>query len=134
MMADFVTPRRSEVMERLRRRIEQFRQHHNNCEERYLAAMMERQEMDRQQTYALHQRCLQSKAKRSNKHRQHQPSGDQAGQRAPGGGGGTGGEHGESGLTTGEQSRSSTLVSEHTHRFHKNQHKQLEGPNKRQQH
>ncbi|XP_005937109.1 mastermind-like protein 1 isoform X2 [Haplochromis burtoni] len=96
-------------MERLRRRIEQFRQHHNNCEERYLAAMMERQEMDRQQTYALHQRCLQSKAKRSNKHRQHQPSGDQAGQRAPGGGGGTGGEHGESGVTTGEQSRSSTL-------------------------
>ncbi|XP_030594538.1 mastermind-like protein 1 isoform X3 [Archocentrus centrarchus] len=111
MMADFVTPRRSEVMERLRRRIEQFRQHHNSCEERYMTAMMERQELDRQQTYALHQRCLQSKAKRSNKHRQHQPSGEQAGQRAPGsGGGGSSAEHGESGGTAGEQSRNSTLI------------------------
>ncbi|XP_030594537.1 mastermind-like protein 1 isoform X2 [Archocentrus centrarchus] len=98
-------------MERLRRRIEQFRQHHNSCEERYMTAMMERQELDRQQTYALHQRCLQSKAKRSNKHRQHQPSGEQAGQRAPGsGGGGSSAEHGESGGTAGEQSRNSTLI------------------------
>lgn len=109
MMADFVTPRRSEVMERLRRRIEHFRQHHNSCEERYMTAMMERQEVDRQQTYALHQRCLQSKAKRSNKHRQHQPSGEQAVQRAPGSGGG-GAEHGDSGGTAGEQSRNSTLI------------------------
>uniref|UniRef100_A0A3P8S141 Mastermind like transcriptional coactivator 1 n=1 Tax=Amphiprion percula TaxID=161767 RepID=A0A3P8S141_AMPPE len=113
MMADFVTPRHSAVMERLRRRIELFRQHHNSCESRYENATLERLELERQQTFALHQRCLQAKAKRSNKHRQPQTSGDQAGQRAPGGGGGGGGgsaEHGESGGTAAEQSRTSTLI------------------------
>ncbi|XP_053285175.1 mastermind-like protein 1 [Pleuronectes platessa] len=112
MMADFVTPRHSAVMERLRRRIELFRQHHNSCESRYENATLERLELDRQQTFALHQRCLQAKAKRSNKHRQAQPSGDQAGQRAPGGGGGGGGsaELAESGGTAAEQSRNSTLM------------------------
>lgn len=119
MMADFVTPRHSAVMERLRRRIELFRQHHNSCESRYENATLERRELEMQQTFALHQRCLQAKAKRSNKHRQPQPSGDQAGQRAPGSGGGGGGggssELGESGGTAAEQSRNSTLiaVSEH---------------------
>ncbi|XP_029367667.1 mastermind-like protein 1 [Echeneis naucrates] len=107
MMADFVTPRHSAVMERLRRRIELFRQHHNSCESRYENATLERLELERQQTFALHQRCLQAKAKRSNKHRQPQPSGDQAGQRAPGGGGA---ELGESGATAAEQSRNSTLI------------------------
>ncbi|KAK2848730.1 hypothetical protein Q5P01_008564 [Channa striata] len=99
-------------MERLRRRIELFRQHHNSRETRYENATLERLELDRQQTFALHQRCLQAKAKRSSKHRQPQPSGDQAGQRAPGGGGGGGGnaEHGESGGTAAEQSRNSTLM------------------------
>nr|XP_029133991.1 mastermind-like protein 1 isoform X2 [Labrus bergylta] len=102
-------------MERLRRRIELFRQHHNSCESRYENATLERLELERQQTFALHQRCLQAKAKRSNKHRQPQSSGDQqAGQRAPGGGGGGGGgasaEHGESGGTAAEQSRNSTLI------------------------
>ncbi|XP_030252588.1 mastermind-like protein 1 isoform X2 [Sparus aurata] len=100
-------------MERLRRRIELFRQHHNSCESRYENATLERLELERQQTFALHQRCLQAKAKRSNKHRQPQPSGDQSGQRAPGSGGGGGsgsGEHGESGGTAAEQSRNSTLI------------------------
>ncbi|KAM4555879.1 mastermind-like protein 1 isoform 1-T1 [Odontesthes bonariensis] len=113
MMADFVTPRHSAVMERLRRRIELIRQHHNNCQSRYESAMLERLEPERQQTLALHQRCLQTKAKRASKHRQPQPSGDQAGQRAPsgaGGGGGGGVEHGESGGTAAEQSRNSTLI------------------------
>ncbi|XP_034740134.1 mastermind-like protein 1 isoform X2 [Etheostoma cragini] len=104
-------------MERLRRRIELFRQHHNSCESRYENATLERLELERQQTFALHQRCLQAKAKRSNKHRQPQPSsGDQAGQRAPGGGGGGGGggssaDLGEGGGgTAAEQSRNSTLI------------------------
>lgn len=99
-------------MERLRRRIELFRQHHNSCESRYENATLERLELERQQTFALHQRCLQAKAKRSNKHRQPQTSGDQAGQRAPGSGGGGGGsaEHGEGGGTAAEQSRNSTLI------------------------
>lgn len=114
MMADFVTPRHSAVMERLRRRIELFRQHHNNCESRYETATLERLELERQQTFSLHQRCLQAKAKRSNKHRQSQSSGDQSGQRAPGngGGGGTGAntELAESGGTVTEQSRNNTLI------------------------
>ncbi|KAM9849968.1 mastermind-like protein 1 isoform 2-T2 [Aulostomus maculatus] len=94
-------------MERLRRRIELFRQHHNSCESRYENATLERLELERQQTFALHQRCLQAKAKRSNKHRQPQPSGEQAGgQRAQGGGA----DLGESGGTAAEQSRNSTLI------------------------
>ncbi|AWP11653.1 putative mastermind-like protein 1 [Scophthalmus maximus] len=114
MMADFVTPRHSAVMERLRRRIELFRQHHNSCESRYEGATLERLELERQQTFALHQRCLQAKAKRSNKHRQSQPSGEQAGQRAAGGGGGGGGGGAEpgdgGGAPAAEQSRNSTLI------------------------
>ncbi|KAM3866918.1 mastermind-like protein 1 [Diretmus argenteus] len=108
MMADFVAPRHSAVMERLRRRIELFRRHHNSCESRYESTALERLELERQQTFALHQRCLQTKAKRSNKHRQPQPSSDQSGQRGPGTGGGTA-DLGEGGAA-GEQSRSSTLI------------------------
>lgn len=116
-MADFVTPRHSAVMERLRRRIELFRQHHNSCESRYESATLERLELERQQTFALHQRCLQAKAKRSNKHRQPQPApaaaggGEQGGQRAGGGGAAGGGsEPAEGGGTAVEQSRNSTLI------------------------
>uniref|UniRef100_H3D602 Mastermind like transcriptional coactivator 1 n=1 Tax=Tetraodon nigroviridis TaxID=99883 RepID=H3D602_TETNG len=103
MMADFVTPRHSAV-ERLRRRIELFRQHHNGCERRYETATLERLEMERPQTFALHQRCLQTKAKRSSKHRQPPASGEQSAQRAPGGG------PEESGGAAAEQSRNSTLI------------------------
>uniref|UniRef100_A0A3Q2DW31 Mastermind-like transcriptional coactivator 1 n=1 Tax=Cyprinodon variegatus TaxID=28743 RepID=A0A3Q2DW31_CYPVA len=99
-MADFVTTRHSAVMERLRRRIEQFRQHHNTCETRYEGAAIERLELERQQTNNLHQRLLQNKAKRASKHRQPQPSVDQDAQRAPGGGA-------ESGGTPAEQNRNS---------------------------
>ncbi|KAJ8336794.1 hypothetical protein SKAU_G00380140 [Synaphobranchus kaupii] len=83
-MADFVAPRHSAVMERLRRRIELFRRHHTSCESRYDNTAMDRLEMDQQQTFALHQRCLQTKAKRSSKHRQPQPASDQTGLRATG--------------------------------------------------
>ncbi len=112
MMADFVVPRHSAVMERLRRRIELFRRHHTGCENRYDSTAMDRLEMERQQTFALHQRCLQTKAKRPNKHRQPAAaSTDPAGQRGTGGGGGTGADlaDGASG-TAGEQSRNSTLI------------------------
>ncbi|XP_021439752.2 mastermind-like protein 1 isoform X3 [Oncorhynchus mykiss] len=109
MMADFVVPRHSAVMERLRRRIELFRRHHTSCENRYDSTAMERLEMERQQTFALHQRCLQTKAKRSSKHRQPQPTSDQSAQR----GSGTGGSNAD--LAEGgtpEQSRNSTLIAE----------------------
>ncbi|XP_043925391.1 mastermind-like protein 1 [Protopterus annectens] len=72
-MADFVVQRHSAVMERLRRRIEMFRRHHNGCEARYEAVTADRLEIERQQTYMLHQRFQQTKAKRA-KHRQQQPS------------------------------------------------------------
>uniref|UniRef100_A0A8C5S2F5 Neurogenic mastermind-like N-terminal domain-containing protein n=1 Tax=Laticauda laticaudata TaxID=8630 RepID=A0A8C5S2F5_LATLA len=62
--------RHSAVMERLRRRIELCRRHHSACESRYQAVSPERLELERQQTFALHQRCLQAKAKRAGKHRQ----------------------------------------------------------------
>lgn len=110
MMADFVTPRHSAVMERLRRRIELFRQHHNRCETRYDSATQERMELERQQTLILHQRLQQTKAKRASKHRQPQPSADQAGHRAPGAGGGAAAEPGEGGGTKAEQSRNRTLM------------------------
>lgn len=112
-MADFVAPRRSAVMERLRRKIELFRRHHNSCESRYESAALERLELERQQTIALHQRCLQAKAKRSNKHRQPQsaaepnPSNPNPNQKAQGGGGS---EPTESGGGAAEQSRNSTLI------------------------
>ncbi|XP_042304530.1 mastermind-like protein 1 isoform X2 [Sceloporus undulatus] len=71
-MAEFAVPRHSAVMERLRRRIELCRRHHSACESRYQAVSPERLELERQQTFALHQRCLQAKAKRAGKHRQQQ--------------------------------------------------------------
>ncbi|NXV77048.1 MAML1 protein, partial [Atlantisia rogersi] len=73
-MAEFVVPRHSAVMERLRRRIELCRRHHSACESRYQAVSPERLELERQQTFALHQRCLQAKAKRAGKHRQPPPA------------------------------------------------------------
>ncbi|XP_017329100.1 mastermind-like protein 1 isoform X2 [Ictalurus punctatus] len=114
-MADYVVSRHSAVMERLRRRIELFRRHHNSCQSRYDNTAMERLELERQQTFALHQRCLQTKAKRSNKHRQPQTGSEQAAQRGAesadgGGGGGSGGGSGGSSSAPGEQSRNSTLI------------------------
>ncbi|KAL4631157.1 mastermind-like protein 1 [Arapaima gigas] len=105
-MADYVVPRHSAVMERLRRRIELFRRHHSSCEGRYDSTALERLEMERQHTFALHQRCLQSKAKRSSKHRQAPPAAPD--QNAPGGHG-AGGADGSDGAP-GEQSRNSTLI------------------------
>lgn len=105
-MADYVVPRHNAVMERLRRRIELFRRHHTGCENRYDSTAVERHEMERQQTFALHQRCLQTKAKRSSKHRQPPAaaSADPVGQR-----GGAELADGGSGAP-GEQSRNNTLI------------------------
>ncbi|KAM8940948.1 mastermind-like protein 1 [Lycaon pictus] len=64
-MAEFALPRHSAVMERLRRRIELCRRHHSTCEARYEAVSPERLELERQHTFALHQRCIQAKAKRA---------------------------------------------------------------------
>ncbi|KAM9740744.1 LOW QUALITY PROTEIN: mastermind-like protein 1 [Menidia menidia] len=119
-MGDFVARRHSAVMERLRRRIQLIRQHHSSCSSRYQGASLERLEPERQQTLALHQRCLQTKAKRASKHRPPPPppatnanatggaehrqnaAGNAAEHGGDGGGGGGGGG--------GEQSRNSTLL------------------------
>lgn len=109
VMADFVVPGHSAVVERLRRRIELIRRHHINCENRYEKTAMERLEMDRQQTFALHQRCQQTKAKHKNKHRQQPAAGaDPVPQRGTGGGGAELADGGNG--TPGEQSRNSTLI------------------------
>ncbi|XP_052006340.1 mastermind-like protein 1 [Xyrauchen texanus] len=111
MMADFVVPQHSAVMERLKRRIELFRRHHSSCENRYENTAMERLEMERQQTFALHQRCLQTKAKRSNKHRQPPAASvDPGGQRGTGSGGSSAELADGGNGTPGEQSRNSTLI------------------------
>ncbi|XP_063784611.1 mastermind-like protein 1 isoform X2 [Pseudophryne corroboree] len=109
-MADFVVPRHSAVMERLRRRIELCRRHHGNCESRYDAVAGERLEIERQHTYQLHQRCLQAKAKRAGKQRQPQPppassssgANPASGTMEPG-----------DGASNGEQCRNSTLIALH---------------------
>uniref|UniRef100_A0A8C5UBP5 Mastermind like transcriptional coactivator 1 n=1 Tax=Malurus cyaneus samueli TaxID=2593467 RepID=A0A8C5UBP5_9PASS len=72
-MAEFVVPRHSAVMERLRRRIE-LCGGTKRLRVRYQAVSPERLELERQQTFALHQRCLQAKAKRAGKHRQPPPA------------------------------------------------------------
>ncbi|XP_072368792.1 mastermind-like protein 1 isoform X1 [Scyliorhinus torazame] len=68
-MAEFVLPRHSAVVERLRKRIELCRRHHTACDARYQRASDERLEMERQHSLALHQRCLQAKSKRAGKQR-----------------------------------------------------------------
>ncbi|XP_066446670.1 mastermind-like protein 1 isoform X1 [Eleutherodactylus coqui] len=108
-MADFVVPRHSAVMERLRRRIELCRRHHGNCESRYDAVSGERLELERQHTFQLHQRCLQAKAKRAGKHRQPPAASTDPARSAQAGGGAL--EPGDGG-SNGEQCRNSTLIAQ----------------------
>ncbi|XP_069825276.1 mastermind-like protein 1 isoform X1 [Dendropsophus ebraccatus] len=110
-MADFVVPRHSAVMERLRRRIELCRRHHGNCESRYDAVSGERLELERQHTFQLHQRCLQAKAKRAGKHRQQPPPASSDATRGNQASGGTM-EPGDGGSSNGEQCRNSTLIAQ----------------------
>ncbi|XP_075712316.1 mastermind-like protein 1 isoform X2 [Rhinoderma darwinii] len=109
-MADFVVPRHSAVMERLRRRIELCRRHHGNCESRYDAVAGERLEIERQHTFQLHQRCLQAKAKRAGKHRQQPPASTEATRNNQASGGNM--DQGDGG-SNGEQCRNSTLIALH---------------------
>uniref|UniRef100_A0A8C5PZ26 Mastermind like transcriptional coactivator 1 n=1 Tax=Leptobrachium leishanense TaxID=445787 RepID=A0A8C5PZ26_9ANUR len=106
-MADFVVPRHSAVMERLRRRIELCRRHHGSCESRYDSVAGERLERERQHTLQLHQRCLQAKAKRAGKHRQPPPTDSGAGRGSQASTGSM-----EAGDGGGEQCRNSTLIAQ----------------------
>ncbi|XP_067900126.1 mastermind-like protein 1 [Heterodontus francisci] len=120
-MAEFVLPRHSAVVERLRKRIELCRRHHTACEARYQRASTERLEMERQHSLVLHQRCLQAKSKRTGKQRPPQPppqpppaaqQDSQAGFRNNPGAGASNADspHRQSpGAGSGDQSRTSTL-------------------------
>ncbi|XP_041443943.1 mastermind-like protein 1 isoform X2 [Xenopus laevis] len=112
-MADFVVPRHSAVMERLRRRIELCRRHHGTCESRYEAEAGERLELERQHTFQLHQRCLQTKAKRAGKQRQTQPIPNTESGAARGNPSTSGSLETDGAGGSGDQCRNSTLIALH---------------------
>lgn len=65
-MGDFVSPRRA-VFDRLRRRIETYRRDHKNALNRNQYAYQTQLENQRQDTAILHQKWLESKAKKASK-------------------------------------------------------------------
>ncbi|XP_043559055.1 mastermind-like protein 1 [Chiloscyllium plagiosum] len=127
-MAEFVLPRHSAVVERLRKRIELCRRHHTACEARYQRASAERLDLERQHSLALHQRCLQAKSKRAGKQRPPQPQppppppppppsaaqqDSQVGFRSSNPGAATSNVDSPPGAASGDQSRTSTLQALH---------------------
>ena len=64
-MGDFVSPRRRDVYDRLRRRIEHYRSH--NAASLSRGQQAGQYEQQRQETLLLQQRWLESKAKRNSK-------------------------------------------------------------------
>ncbi|XP_048399728.2 mastermind-like protein 1 [Stegostoma tigrinum] len=125
-MAEFVLPRHSAVVERLRKRIELCRRHHTACEARYQRASAERLDLERQHSLALHQRCLQAKNKRAGKQRPPQPQpppppppttavqqDSQVGFRSSNPGAATSNVDSPPGAASGDQSRTSTLQALH---------------------
>nr|KAG5711646.1 hypothetical protein BaRGS_016828 [Batillaria attramentaria] len=81
-MGDFLAPKRRDVVDRLRRRIEQYRCHHFRSATRFDASRPSLFEQHKQETQLLHQRWLESKAKKAAKQSKVKDSGG-------GGGGGT---------------------------------------------
>ncbi|KAH7968092.1 hypothetical protein HPB52_005577 [Rhipicephalus sanguineus] len=67
MRGDVLPPKRQAVVDRLRRRIELYRRHHNATLPRYEQAANAVYEEQRQETLLLKQRYLESKAKKSKK-------------------------------------------------------------------
>lgn len=66
-MGDFWSPKRRDVVERLRRRIEVYRQNHDGCIARYEPSINARYEQCRQETQLLQRRLLDSREKKSTK-------------------------------------------------------------------
>ncbi|KAK2182964.1 hypothetical protein NP493_330g04004 [Ridgeia piscesae] len=67
-MGDLLSPRRRDVFDRLRRRIESYRQHHvSRVNQRFDSLANGLYKQQRRDTALLHQRWLESKAKRSQK-------------------------------------------------------------------
>ena len=87
-MGDFLAPKRRDVVDRLRRRIEQYRQHHFHSVGRFNAGRPALYEQQKQDTELLHHRWLENKAKKAAKQSKVKDSG--------GGGGGGGGPNSQS--------------------------------------
>ncbi|XP_025084820.1 neurogenic protein mastermind-like isoform X2 [Pomacea canaliculata] len=67
-MGDFLAPKRRDVVDRLRRRIEQYRCHHLQAGRRFDSSRLGLFEQQRQDSQHLHQRWLENKAKKAAKH------------------------------------------------------------------
>lgn len=86
-MGDFLAPKRRDVVDRLRRRIEQYRHHHFNSVGRFNVGRPALYEQQKQDTELLHHRWLENKAKKAAKQSKVKDSG---------GGGGGGGPNSQS--------------------------------------
>lgn len=86
-MGDFLAPKRRDVVDRLRRRIEQYRHHHFNSVGRFNVGRPALYEQQKQDTELFHHRWLENKAKKAAKQSKVKDSG---------GGGGGGGPNSQS--------------------------------------
>ncbi|XP_070552710.1 mastermind-like protein 3 [Ptychodera flava] len=66
-MGDYVSPKRRAIVDRLRKRIELCRRHHNICQARYERTQASRFDQEAHETFLLHQRVLESRAKKQSK-------------------------------------------------------------------
>ncbi|KAK3610115.1 hypothetical protein CHS0354_039895 [Potamilus streckersoni] len=66
-MGDFLSPKRRDVVDRLRRRLEFYRQHQDQTFQTYDYIADTIYEQQRQEAYLLRQKWLESKAKKSSK-------------------------------------------------------------------
>jgi mastermind-like protein len=73
-MAEVLPPKRQAVVDRLRRRIESYRRHQNDCIPRFDQSFNGAVEQNIQDTLVLKQRFLESKAKRAAKKSDKKPS------------------------------------------------------------
>ena len=64
-MGDFLSPKKRDVFDRLRRRIELYRRHHDGCHSRYEPTVNGTWDQHREDIRLLRQRWLESKAKKA---------------------------------------------------------------------
>lgn len=75
-MGDISSPKRRDVFERLRRRIDFYKRHHNNTSARYDNNINSLYERERQESLLLRDRWLQSKAKKASKSKKDSSAGE----------------------------------------------------------
>ena len=74
-MGDFLSPKRRDVVDRLRRRLELYRRRQNGCHQRYEFGQKHIYEQERQAALLLRQKYLDSKAKNKSKNKTKAESG-----------------------------------------------------------